>query len=126
MRQDISGLQEAQAACLMLLAAMRPSGALGKAVQFGLATASRLAIVSTAVDTGAWRASHRTELNGLRGEISIDPSARNPRNNALVSVYSAALAKKKGGRYDVYKSVYQQQATIAAGAAQSLIAELPQ
>jgi hypothetical protein len=122
---NISGLQEAQAACLALLAAMRPSGALGRAVQFGLATASRLAIAGTPTDTGSWRASHRVKLEGLRGEVFIDPSARNSKNSALVSVYSAALARKKGGRYDVYKSVYQQQGVIAQAAARYVLEELP-
>lgn len=122
---DISGLQEAQAACLQLLAAMQPSGGLGKAVNYGLAAASRLAIAGTPVASGSWRASHRVAQQGLRGEVFIDPGARNPKNGALVSVYAKANAEKKGGRYDVYKTVYQQQATIATAAARYVLEELP-
>ncbi len=122
---NISGLQEAQAACLKLLAAMQPSGGLGKAVNYGLAAASRLAIAGTPTDTGSWRASHRVAQQGLRGELFIDPSARNSRNNALVQVYAAANARRKGGRYDVYKTVYQQQTTIAQEAARFVLEELP-
>lgn len=122
---NIKGLQEAQAACLQLLAAMQPSGALGRAVQLGLATASRLAITGTPTDTGSWRASHRVALQGLRGEVFVDPSARNSKNNALVRIYSAALARRKGGRYDVYRTVYQQQGTIAQAAARYVLEELP-
>lgn len=124
-RADIRGLQEAQAACLQLLAAMQPRGALGGAVQFGLATASRLAIAETPVDSGAWRASHRVKMEGLRGQIYLDPTARNPKNGALVRVYAKANAQRKGGRYDVYKTVYGQQRAIATAAAEGFIKELP-
>lgn len=122
----IKGLQEAQAACLQLLAAMRPSGALGKSVQFALAAASRYAIAETPVDTGAWRASHRVKMQRLAGEVFLDPSAKNPRNGALVRVYARANAERAGGRYDVYKTVGQKEREIATAAAQALIAELPQ
>lgn len=125
MNQTIKGLQEAQAVCLQLLAAMQPAGALGKSVQFALATAHRLATAETPVLSGAWRASHRVRLEGLRGSVELDPGARNPDNGALVRVYAKALAEKKGGRYDVYSVVGQQESQIATAAARALVAELP-
>jgi hypothetical protein len=120
----IEGLQEAQAACLLALAAMRPDGALGRSVQFGLAAASRYAIASTPVKSGAWRGSHRVKQSGLRGELFLDPSARNPRGGRP-AVYGARWETEKGGRYAVYKNTYQQQNAIAQAAATALIEELP-
>jgi hypothetical protein len=98
---------------------------IGREVALGLAAAHRIAVANTPVDSGSWRASHRVRQQGLRGEAYIDPSARNVRSKALVVTYSEALAKGRGGRYDVYRTVYQQQGDIAQAAARYVLQELP-
>lgn len=104
---SIKGIQEAQAAALQALAALQPDGALGKAVQYITAAAGRYAVQNTVVDTGSWRASHRPVVQGLTGRVFLDPAAVSPRGGRP-AVYGAALAKKKGGRYDVYKQTVEQ------------------
>jgi len=88
---SIKGLQEAQQANLQMIRAMRPSGALGRAIQYaGLAT-HRHAVPSTPHDYGALRAAHRVENKPLQARIYIDPGARAPRRNQRPAVYGAIL-----------------------------------
>lgn len=78
----IRGIQEAQAANNRAIAALRPSGALGRAVRDATAMAHRHAVSVTHVwkeKGGALRASHRMKVNDTRGQIFIDPSTVNPR-----------------------------------------------
>lgn len=125
MGSSIQGLQEAQAANLQLIAAMRPAGVLGRAVTFGTASAHRAAVASTVVDTGAWRASHRMQVSGLRGQIDLDASARNPRSGTLVREYASTLTQR-GGRYDVYAAVETRHGqAIAATVRTQLFGALP-
>ena len=79
-RLSITGLQEAQAANNRAIAAVRPSGGLGRAVQYGTVSAHRYALGYTHVDTGALKSSHRMELSDTRGRVYIDPGARNARS----------------------------------------------
>lgn len=99
----IRGLQEAQQANQRRLAELKPSGALGRAVQYATATLQRHAIGVTHVDTGSLRASHRMRLEagGLRGVIYIDPSAVNPRSGQKTSVYGPA-EHARGGSHAFY------------------------
>lgn len=98
---SIRGLQEAQAAVLRAVAALRPTGALGKAVRYVTLAAHRWATAHTVVDTGSWRASHRPDVRGLTGRIFVDPAAVNPRGGHP-GVYGPALELTRGGRYAVY------------------------
>lgn len=77
----IEGIQEAQARHLRMRAALRPGGAISRAVYSVLVEAHRYAVLITHVDTGALRASHRISFDAgrARGEIYIDPTAVNPR-----------------------------------------------
>lgn len=99
----IEGLQEAQDRNLRRIAALKPRNALGRAIQFIAAGAHRYAVSITPVDTGAWRASHRIRENLAEGiaEISIDPSARNPRSLIRVLTY-ASVWEAEGADYAVY------------------------
>lgn len=125
MRGTIRGLQEAQDANERVLAAMQPSGAFGRAMQWATATGQRWAIAHTPVDTGAWRASHRTELRGLRGRLSIAPGARNPRSGDLVSAYAQEWEDRKG-RYAIYRRLEQEAGPrIAAEAVAQILEALP-
>jgi hypothetical protein len=70
------GLQETQRTNFKQLAALSPIGAMGRAIQYGLAAASRYAMYVTHVWTGALRASHRVQYTGgYQGFVYIDPSA---------------------------------------------------
>jgi hypothetical protein len=103
----ITGIQEAQAANNRAIAALRPDGAFGRAVQYGTAAAHRYAVAVTHVDTGTLRASHRMEVNGLRGRVYIDPSATNPRSGGRAAVYGP-YEHDRGGEHAFYQVVYDQ------------------
>lgn len=100
----IKGLQEAQQANQRRLAELKPSGALGRAVQYATAATQRYAIGITHVDTGSLRASHlvRLEAGGLRGVIYIDPNAVNPRSGLKTSVYGPT-EHARGGSHAFYE-----------------------
>ena len=100
---SIQGIQEAQAANLKAIAAVKPTGAMGQAVKDGAATAHRYAVYFTPWEHGALRASHtiRIEGGGLRGRIYISPSAVAPRRKtrpAEYGVYLHAQGRRAGLR----------------------------
>ncbi len=105
---SITGIQEAQAANNRVIAALQPSGALGRAVQYGTAAAHRYAVGVTHVDTGALRASHRMEVTGLRGRVYIDPSARNPRSRQRTATYGP-YEHDRGGEHAFYQRTIDEQ-----------------
>jgi len=98
----ITGIQQAQAANNRLVAAVRPTGAAGRAVKYGTIEANRVAQILTHVDTGALRASHRIQYAGLQGRVFLDPSATNPRSHALTSVYGP-IEEQRGSTHAFYK-----------------------
>lgn len=91
MELSIKGLQEAQRANLQMVRAMRPSGALGRAIQYAGLAMHRHVIPSTPHEYGALRAAHRVENKPLQARIYIDPGARAPRSKQRPSVYGAIL-----------------------------------
>ena len=80
MKVSIKGLQEAQQSNQRRIAALRPSSALGRGVQFMGLEGLRVAISVTHVDSGALKAAHRLELDldVPRAQIEIDPGATAP------------------------------------------------
>ena len=104
LRMGIKGIQKAQAANNRALAAVRPRGALGRAVQWGIAEAHRYAVTITHVDSGALRASHRMRYQEggrwARGRMMIDASSVNPRG-AKPSVYGP-IEHERGGSHAFY------------------------
>jgi hypothetical protein len=91
-RLTIRGIQEAQRANLRIINAMKPSGGLGRAIQYALGALHRRAVYNTPWDTGSLRASHRIEWNGgYRGRIYIDPGATNPRSSQRPAEYGPRL-----------------------------------
>lgn len=101
----ITGLQEAQAGNARTIAEMRPTGAFGRAIKYGLTAAERYAISITHVDTGALRASHRIQYDGDSGMLYLDPHARNPRSGELTSVYGW-YEHQRGGSHAFYARTY--------------------
>ena len=109
-RMDIRGIQEAQAANNRMIAALKPRGALGQAVQRGTMRAHRYAVLITHVDTGALRGSHRMrmERRGLRGVVSIDRSTRNPRSDARPYQYGV-YEHDRGGSHAFYERTVEEE-----------------
>jgi hypothetical protein len=74
-----TGVMQAQRLNAKQIAALRPDGAVGRAVQVGLSEAHRYVVYITHVKTGALRASHRMAYqpfgNVARGWIYIDPES---------------------------------------------------
>lgn len=107
LKMTIRGIQEAQRANLRMLAAVKTHGALGRAVQWGIAAAHRYAVAITHVDTGALRASHRTAFSEARhsaiGRMFIDPSSVNPHGHKPV-VYGPE-EHDRGGSHAFYERV---------------------
>jgi len=104
LKLSIQGLQQAQATNNRAIAALRPSGNLGKAVQYGTISAHRYAVGLTHVDTGSLKSSHRMEIKGLRGEVYIDPNAVNPRSNQRTAMYGP-YEHDRGGEHAFYARV---------------------
>jgi len=120
----IKGIQEAQRWNARAIAALRPSGALGRAVQWGTAAAHRYAVSITHVDTGALRASHRMAVSGATGRIYLDKTARNPRTRQLTSVYGP-IEEKRGGTHAFYRrTAVEAGRKIAEGMAQRVAREV--
>lgn len=88
---SIKGLQKAQQANLQMIRAMKPSGALGRAIQYAGLAMHRHVIPSTPHEYGALRAAHRVENKPLQARIYIDPGARAPRSKERPAVYGARL-----------------------------------
>ena len=92
MKITIQGLQKAQDANNRLIAALKPSGAAGKATKAVLMGAHSRYVILTHVDTGALKAARRMKMDaqGLRGYIYTDPNAVNPKG-------------KRPAEYDIYE-----------------------
>jgi hypothetical protein len=117
----ITGLQEAQAANNRRIAALKPTGALGRAVQYGTVEAQRYAVIDTHVDTGTLRASHRMEVMGVRGRVYIDPGAANSRTGKHAAEYGP-YEHARGGSLAFYQLVIDQHGSTIVGAMMRLVA----
>lgn len=132
MELSIKGLQKAQQANLKMIAALRPSGALGRAIQYAALAAHRHVIPSTPHDYGALRAAQRAEVRGLTARIYIDPGASAPRRKTRPAVYGAILhghgmipGLRSGIRAFYQYTVETYGAKIAEGAIREFKRELP-
>jgi translation elongation factor EF-Tu-like GTPase len=110
MKLGIQGIQEAQRANMRHIASLRPTGALGVAIQEGTLAAHRYTVAITHVDTGALRASERVELEGLRGTVFVDPSTTNPRSGARPADY-VMFEHARGGSHASFLRTYSEQAS---------------
>lgn len=115
----ISGIQEAQRANLRALAAVKPSGELGRAVIYVLTKLHRYAVSITHVVSGALRASHREQYQETRdtalGLIYIDPGAVRP-GGARPVIYGPA-EEARGGSHAFYYRTYSEQGSATVGEA---------
>lgn len=115
-RQDIKGLQEAQADNLKRIAALEPRGEVAEGIKEATLGAHRYAVSIThvwPVYGGGLRASHRAEVKGLHGRIYIDASAVNPRGQ-MPSIYGF-YENKRGGEHAFYDRTVEEFGDEAAG-----------
>lgn len=109
MKLTIKGIQEAQEANLRMIATTKPSGALGKTVRDMTVLLHRYLVTVTHVDTGAYRASHRgeIEMSGKpRAVISPDTAAINPRSGQAVIKY-APHEEARGDTHAAYARTFE-------------------
>lgn len=127
MKMDIKGIQQAQTAAIRALAAVQPSGGLGRAIRWATAAAHRFAVQNTVVDTGSWRASQTPQMvDETHGRVFINPDSVNPKSRSKPSVYGPILEARKGGRYAVYQRTYQEAGPdIVRQAGKMIESELP-
>lgn len=117
---SIQGLQEVQDANNKAMAAMRPSGAFGRGIQYATATIHRYVLSIAHVDTGAMRAAQRQEIKKNRGRIYTDPGARNPRSGVPPAEY-IVYEEARGGGHAVYTRAVEEAGPRAASQAESII-----
>lgn len=127
-RLTIRGIQEAQAANNQAMAALRPAGALGRAVQWGTAESHRYCVTITHVDTGALRASHRMSFDEgrgwARGRIAIDASSVNPHGHKPAEY--GPIEHARGGSHAFYARTKEERGQhILRGMADIVRRELP-
>lgn len=121
---SIYGIQAAQDAMLRGVAALKPSGALGRMVKDATLRAHRYVASITHVDTGALKASHRIEVSGARGQIYIDPSAVRS-DGGRPAVYGL-VEHARGGAHAFYaRTVSEAGQRIAQEAIAQMRRELP-
>lgn len=113
----IAGIQQAQRTNLRALAAVRPSGVLGRAVVYALSKLHRYAVSITHVVTGALKASHRTQYRESRnkalGMIYIDPAAVRPGGGRPV-IYGP-LEEARGGSHAFYARTTRERGDYVLG-----------
>lgn len=118
----IAGLQAAQDAMLRAVAAVRPRGGLGRAVQYVLIAAHRYETAITHVDTGALRAAHSINYSGgARGTIETDLNAVNPRSGRRVIEYAGAEHRRGYPHSYAERTVEERGEQLAREAAQGII-----
>ena len=98
----IRGIQELQDANIKAIALFEPGDQLQAGIKDALIGLHRYLVAITHVDTGAYRASHRIELEFASGRIFVDPSAVNPRSRQLVIDY-ASEEEARGGSHAAYQ-----------------------
>ena len=115
-----------------MIRAMKPGGALGRAIQYAGLAMHRHVVPSTPHEYGALRAAHRIENKPLQARIYIDPGATAPRRKERPAVYGARLhghgmipGLRSGIRAFYAYSVQTYGAKVAKGAIREFKRELP-
>jgi hypothetical protein len=120
----VTGFEELQAANRKLIESMKPSGALGKAVVYGVQQFQKGTTARAHRDTGTYAASQMTNVQGLVGRV-YTASNRNPKSGGVASVYGP-IEEARGGSHAAYATTFATDAPGVMGTAIGLvIAELP-
>jgi len=98
-RESGNGLQEAQRAMWRALAAVKPDGALGRAVHGAIQEFFTYKEQITHVDTGTYRGAETVQFSGLRGVLFTSPSAVNPRSGGRRPVEYQEYEERRGGSH---------------------------
>jgi hypothetical protein len=118
---SIAGIQATQDFNLRIIEAFKPGGKAGEVVKNMTIEAHRYLVAQTHVDTGAYRASHRMEVTDLRGEITPDKGAINPKTGKLVISY-AEFEEGRGGEHAAYqRTIDEVGGKIAEGGVWSIL-----
>lgn len=117
---EVQGMEKAQRAMVKAIEALRPTSALGRAVQQATLVLHRYALTVTPVDTGTLRASHTMKVAGLRGEIYINPANVNPKSRTRAAVYGPKV-HAEGPRRAFYARTLSESGQRAMYAAQAEI-----
>lgn len=106
----IEGIQEAQAENLRAAEAVMPRGALGAAIKAVTLAIHRADAGFIHVDTGSAKSSRivRLNLRELRGEVTSDPAAVNPRSGQRPAHY-LQFEFARGGTHDAPARVMEQE-----------------
>ena len=138
-RLTIRGIQELQRANAKMIKALKPEGARGRAVQYGLTAGQRKAQAITHVGRylvggayvggGSLKASHRMKYDAgggrAEGTIYIDPTTRNPVTNALPSIYGV-YEHGHGGTHRFYERVVEEHGkSISDGMIRTILKDFP-
>jgi hypothetical protein len=120
MSLTLKGLQEAQDENLRRIAALKPTGVVGRAVREATTQLHRYAVAITHVwryKGGGLRASHRMEINdrGATGRIYVDPTAINPRGQRVTDY--AIHEHNRGGSHAFYERAVRERGEQIADAA---------
>ncbi len=121
----ITGIQAAMAANQKVIAALKPAGAFGRAVRGAVIAAHRYETAITHVDTGALRASHRMQVNGLRGMVFTDPTTVNPRSGRRTIDYAFWEHQRGFPHNYAERTVIERGADIAQEAEREFMSGLP-
>lgn len=115
----VQGFEQLQAANRQLVAAMQPSGPLGKAV-IQATTVLRAGTAARAHrDTGTFAASQMVAVSGLVGTV-FTASNRNPKSGVAASTYGP-FEEARGGSHAAYRQTVTQDATKALTEAAAII-----
>ncbi len=108
---SIKGIQQAQEWNLRSIAALKPGGAVGRAVQYAVVDLQRYAVMITHIITGTLRASHRIMfsegLGFFLGRIFIDPASINPRTRNRPADYGET-EENRGGEHAFYQRTIEE------------------
>lgn len=121
----IEGIQEAQDLNNRVMAQLKPSGGLGRAVKWATMAAHRYLVSIAHVDTGAMRSAQRQEMEtGLQGRIFTDTRA--PGAHGTPPSEYVIYENARGGTHALYdRTVDEAGPRIADQAVDAAAKELP-
>lgn len=118
----ITGIQELQAANLRRFAALRPTGAVGRALKWGTACLYNHLVAITHVDTGSLKGSRRLEIVESRSRLFTDPSTVNPRSKVRPVVYDE-YEEARGGEHAAWQRTYREKGPYVVTRMSAIIVE---
>ncbi len=120
----VQGYEQIQAAQRKLLEALKPNGALGKAVLYGTVQMQRGVTTRVHRDTGTYAASQMGDVQGLAGRV-YTAGNRNPESGEPASAYGP-YEEARGGGHAAYGTTFTSDAPgVIADAIKIILAELP-